>query len=335
MRAVLLLVIICACGASSDRDRFISDREFRRAALVDELAGSANDYSRVRLAHYAKDWDDLPVWNPTALDIDVSPDDPEALRALGERAFFAYPAQLWQARGDHLVQVKTAAGVRTAATCATCHAGERDGVVVPGLATTIDVGFGPGRVDVTTSDAREPLKIPDLRPVREQRYLQASAAVRQRDVISLAVRIETLVITAHHETVRPPPIVALGLAEYLWSLAPAPPAPPRSAAEVHGASLFAARCAGCHAPPAYTGEPIAVARVGTDPIAAQSRDRGTGMYRVPSLRGVADRALLLHDGSVHSLAELLDPARTSPGHRFGSSLPAADRADLAAFLSTL
>ena len=167
--------------------------------------------------------------------------------------------------------------------------------------------------------------------MREQRYLQASAAVRQRGVISLAVRIETLIITAHHEAVRPPPIVALALAEYLWSLAPAPPAAPRTDAELRGATLFSARCAGCH----EAGERVPVERVGTDPVAAQSRDRGTGMYRAPSLRGVIDRALLLHDGSVHSLADLLDPARVSPGHRFGTSLPAADRADLVAFLSTL
>ncbi|MBV8760836.1 MAG: cytochrome c [Deltaproteobacteria bacterium] len=333
MRAVVVLAIAIAgaCAAPSDRERFLDDREFRRAALSEQLVTTTNDYGRARLAHFGKDWDDLPVWNPTALDLDVSPDDRPALRTLGEQAFFGYPTQLWQAGGDHLVRVETAAGVRTAATCATCHAGERDGVVVPGLASMIDVGLGPGRVDVTTPDGREPLRIPDLRPVREQRYLQASAAVRQRDVISLAVRIETLIITAHHETVRPPPIVALALAEYLWSLAPPPPAPPRTAAEVHGATLFAARCATCH----EAGERVPVGRVGTDPVAAQSRDRGTGMYRAPSLRGVADRLLLLHDGSVHSLADLLDPARVAPGHRFGTTLPAADRADLVAFLSTL
>ena len=97
----------------------------------------------------------------------------------------------------------------------------------------------------------------------------------------------------------------------------------------------APRCAGCHAPPAFTGEPVALARVGTDPAVGLSRDRGTGMYRVPSLRGVRDRALLLHDGSAHSLPELLDPARESAGHRFGTTLSAADRSDLVAYLTTL
>jgi mono/diheme cytochrome c family protein len=327
-RVCAIALVLVGCGDPTPRARYLDDRDFRRAALVAELVTPANDYSRTRFERYAGDWDELPVWNPVGLDLDISPDDPVALRALGEQAFFRYPAQLWQQGGDHLVHVQTAAGDRVAATCATCHA--MGGV--PGLANaTLDIGFGPGRADVTTRDGSEPLKIPDLRPVREQRYLQASAAVRQRDVISLAVRIETLVITAHHETVRPPPIVTLALAEYLWSLDPPPPAP----ATGHGAALFAARCAGCHVPPAFTGEPVAAARVGTDPAAAFSRDRGTGMYRVPSLRGVADRALLLHDGSVHSIAELLDPARTTPGHRFGTTLSAADRSDLAAYLATL
>jgi mono/diheme cytochrome c family protein len=324
---VCALAILCACAAPSDRERYLGDREFRRAALAAELTTRANDYSRTRLAHYGADWDDLPVYNPTSLDVDVSPDDPEALRALGEQAFFHYPAQLWQARGEYLVSVPTAVGPRTAATCATCHDGGAPGVA----SATLDVGLGAGRVDVTTADGSEPLRIPDLRPVRDQRYLHASAAVRQRDLIALAIRIETLIITAHHETERPPPIVALALATYLWSLAPAPPPAPSTDAERHGAALFGDRCAGCHA----SGEPVAVERVGTDPAAARSRDRGTGTYRPPSLRGVRDRALLLHDGSIHSLVELLDPERIAPGHRFGTSLSAGDRSDLVAFLSTL
>jgi mono/diheme cytochrome c family protein len=210
-----------------------------------------------------------------------------------------------------------------------------DGLVAGLANAALDLGWGPGRLDVTTIDGHEPVKIPDLRPVRWLGYLHADATVRQRDVIALAIRIETLVITAHHETVRPPPMIALALATYLWSLAPAAPPAPHSIAQRHGAELFAARCAGCHAGTGFTGEPVAIARVGTDPTVGRSRERGTGSYRVPSLRGVAARGSLLHDASVHALAELLDPARTAPGHRYGTSLPAADRADLVAYLSTL
>jgi mono/diheme cytochrome c family protein len=321
-----MAMLLAACSTPSANERYLTDRDFRRGQMVAELVNPANDYSRARLAHYGTDWDDLPLWNPTAIDTDISPDDPEALRELGERAFFAYPAQLWQLHaGDHLVRIDTKAGPRTAATCATCHSYRG----VPGLANAeLDVGFGLGRVDVTTPDGHEPLRIPDLRPVRWERYLQASAGVRQRDVIALAIRIETLILTSHHETVRPPPILTLALATYLWSLAPPPVEP---AADSRGAALFAHGCAGCHA----SGEPVAVARVGSDPAAALSRDRGTGTYRPPSLRGVRDRALLLHDGSIHSLDELLDPARTTPGHHFGTALSTNERADLTAYLATL
>lgn len=317
----LLILVVAACGDLSDRARYLEDRELRRAALAASLVTTANDYAQLRLASYGASWDELPVWNPTALPLDASPDDPDALRALGAQAFARYPVQTLprNAARDAGALVRVA-GIEWM-TCATCHAS----------GAAIDLGWGPGRLDVTTPDGREVVKIPDLRAVRYQRYLHADANVRQRDLISLAVRIETLIITSHHAVVRPPPLVALALAEYIWSLAPPPSASPPG----HGAELFGARCAHCHAPPDYTGEPVALALVGTDPIVGLSRERGTGTYRVPSLRGVGTRSLLLHDGSVHSITELLDPARTAPGHRFGTSLSAADRADLAAFVSTL
>ena len=61
-----------------------------------------------------------------------------------------------------------------------------------------------------------------------------------------------------------------------------------------------------------------------------------GRYRVPSLRGVAARRLLLHDGSVRGgLDELFDPARLAPGHAFGLDLDAPARDDLLAYLRGL
>jgi mono/diheme cytochrome c family protein len=219
-----------------------------------------------------------------------------------------------------------------ASTCATCHAESN----AMGLANAaIDLGWGPGRLDVTTADGHEPVRIPDLRPVALESYLHADANVHATDVIALAVRIETLIITSHDEAVRPPRIVALALATYLDTLAPSPPAPPASDAAIRGATLFAATCAGCHSSTAFDGEPVSLDVVGTDPTVGLSRERGTGTYRVPSLRGVADRTWLLHDGSVSSLALLLDRARSSPGHRFGQELSADDRASLVAFLQTL
>ncbi|HEX8954035.1 MAG TPA: hypothetical protein VF945_19405, partial [Polyangia bacterium] len=90
-----------------------------------------------------------------------------------------------------------------------------------------------------------------------------------------------------------------------------------------------------HAPPSFAGGLVPLAVVGTDPAVALSSDRGTGAYRVPSLRGVSTRGRLLHDGSVADLGALFDPGRTVAGHRFGLELPAADRDALVAYLATL
>lgn len=170
-----------------------------------------------------------------------------------------------------------------------------------------------------------------------------------RDRASLAVRIETLVTTGHHETSRPPRIVALALAAYLESLADTLPDAPSPATPVsRGASLFQEHCSRCHSSPGFAGPPVPVDVVGTDPVIARSLERGTGTYRVPSLRGVATRGALLHDASVPSVTALLDPARLQrswtgnrlgpgavPGHAFGLSLDASDRAELARFVEAL
>src|SRR5690606_26812164 len=92
-------------------------------------------------------------------------------------------------------------------------------------------------------------------------------------------------------------------------------------------------CDACHAPPLYTSsERPTLDEIGTDPSAGRSPIRGTGRWRVPSLRGVGGNAPYLHDGSVGSLEQLFDPAREQPGHRFGLELDAQARADLLAFL---
>ncbi len=261
--------------------------------------------------------------------------------------------------------------VTLALTCASCHtAPGPDGRLAPGLPNAaLDVGrtvleaqgipaafshdaraaWGPGRVDVSTETGREPARIPDLRPVRWLTHLHQDATLRGADAVTLAIRIETLIITANNQTVRPPRLIALALAEYVRSLADdLPPLESAAAASPRGAALFAQSCAGCHAPPGLTGSPVRLAAVGTDAALGLSRDRGTGAYRVPSLRGVGTRGPLLHDATVPSLAALLDPARPTPafaqrrhgagpvrGHLYGLSLPEPDRRDLVAYLSNL
>jgi len=191
------------------------------------------------------------------------------------------------------------------------------------------------------------VRIPDLRPIRFQTYLHATASVAVRDVTSLAVRIETLIITSNDATVRPPREIALGLATYLFSLADTlPMRANQTDGEARGKEIFDKRCSGCHIPPSFTGPPVSLAVIGTDPRVGMSAERGTGTYRVPSLRGVATRGPLLHDASAASLEMMFDPARTNAGfkgrlgapiagHTFGLDLDASARVDLIAYLRTL
>jgi cytochrome c5 len=378
--AVLAVLLGCATGPSVP---YLDDRGHRRSELEASLVDPSNGYSQLRLQYYALPlggWDGLPEWNPNAFSLDVDPEDRDAMVALGERAFFGFPIQIvpdrigsaygtWSdpVRGNGGVVVVHAPDTATtlAVSCSTCHATVRDGNLVPGLANAdFDLGrllvdggevgsaqqaaylaWGPGRVDVTTLVGTEPVRIPDLRAVQWLTYLQADADVAQLDLDVLAIRLETLMITSHGSVTRPPRIVALAIATYVSSLADALPALPPASAP--GASVFASECAGCHAAPSLTGPPVALDIIGTDPTVGLSAVRGTGAYRVPSLHGVGQRALLLHDGSLPSLSAMFDPTRTAasftggvrpgpvPGHLYGLALSASDRADLLSYLEAL
>jgi hypothetical protein len=162
------------------------------------------------------------------------------------------------------------------------------------------------------------------------------------------------------------------LARFLYSLTP-PPNPNRpSALTGRGEQVFArSGCARCHTPPAYTANKLVPADgftvppehrrrydvldvgVGTDPTLTMRTRRGTGYYKIPSLRGVWYRGPFEHNGSVATLEDWFDPrrlrsdyvptgfkgagvaARAVPGHRFGLTLSADDKAALIAFLKTL
>ena len=76
-------------------------------------------------------------------------------------------------------------------------------------------------------------------------------------------------------------------------------------------------------------------RSGTDPAAGTSPGRGTGYWRIPSLRGVGGNAPYLHHGAFPTLEAMFTPGREEPGHTFGLDLDAAERADLIAFLRTI
>ncbi|HJZ92194.1 MAG TPA: hypothetical protein VKE40_15065 [Gemmataceae bacterium] len=168
------------------------------------------------------------------------------------------------------------------------------------------------------------------------------------------------------------------LAKYLYALQPpANPNLPKTEADrklvARGEAVFGQlRCARCHSGDLYTNNKLTPVdgftvpaehrekydileeSVGTDPTLALGTRRGTGYYKVPSLRGVWYRGPFEHNGSVATLEDWFDPrrlrpdyeptgwkglpgtkTRAVPGHRFGLNLPADDRRALIAFLKTL
>ena len=159
------------------------------------------------------------------------------------------------------------------------------------------------------------------------------------------------------------------LALYLYSLRP--PANPNrfdQAAERGKAVFEKEGCGNCHTPPLYTNNQLVAAdgfepppgaagvvpgRIGVDPRYALQTHKGTGYYKVPSLKGVWYRGPFGHNGAAATLDDWFDPARVSPeyvptgfrgydgktrsvpGHPFGLRLPPSGRRDLIAFLKTL
>jgi cytochrome c2 len=104
---------------------------------------------------------------------------------------------------------------------------------------------------------------------------------------------------------------------------------------LRGKTLFAKSCEHCHIDKSYGGLPIAAEKVGTNPVLAHGKARGTGLYRPSPLIRVAEAGPYLHDGTVATLDDLMDPKRKVPGHRFGVDWPKADRQALIAYLTTL
>lgn len=301
-----------------------------------------------------------PSWS--TLDADATGWSLEELRALGERAFFRYPLQstesmprslatanhagVWQHEGRFGAVWVTLprALVRAAVTCATCHASKIGDRLIPGRnnpdldASTIydnggsaraAPGWGPGRLDVTDDGVDNPVAISDLRPLRYQQHLH-HAATLVNEPIALAVRIETLIITSHSQAVRPPRKIAAALAVYLLGLAPDAPLPGGE-----GAAIFARECGSCHGGEGASGAPVSLASIGTDTSVGASSDRGTGFYRVPSLRSVGDRRRMFASGDIEDLDALLAPDRRVPGHRFGLGLDAREREALLIYLRAL
>jgi len=161
------------------------------------------------------------------------------------------------------------------------------------------------------------------------------------------------------------------LALYVYSLRPPPNPNKFDALAQRGQKVFDQQgCAICHTPPLYTNNKLTPVdgfivpedykrkydilpmSVGTDPNLALKTRRGTGYYKVPSLKGVWYRGPFEHSGSVATLEDWFDvkrldddyeptgfkgyvKTRAVEGHEFGLQLSAEDKRALIAFLKTL
>ena len=152
------------------------------------------------------------------------------------------------------------------------------------------------------------------------------------------------------------------LSLYVYSLE-LPPNPNKfDAMAAQGRRIFdRERCAMCHPPPLYTNNKLTLAEgftsppgaeqeyniilisVGTDPNLALKTRRGTGCYKIPSLKGVWYRGMFGHSGWCVTLEDWFDPRRTRNdyvptgfkpygtktyalrGHAYGLDLSAEDR----------
>jgi hypothetical protein len=227
-----------------------------------------------------------------------------------------------------------------------------------------------------------PPQIPDVIGVRERRFLDHTGLIRHRNIGDL-MRYSSLsqdmfaadrygAADARNPSVpsaRYSDAQLYALALYLYSLRP--PANPNrfGAAAERGKALFAReKCGTCHTPPLYTNNKLVAAdgfevpagavdvvpgHIGVDPRYTLQTHKGTGYYKVPSLKGVWYRGPFGHNGSAATLEDWFDPGRLDPryvptgfngyngrtrsipGHPFGLGLSLSDRKDLIAFLKTL
>ena len=199
-------------------------------------------------------------------------------------------------------------------------------------------------------------RIPDLQILRYSRYIDATGTHRLRGPEDVA-RYGALINDADPmtfgtyrmlaDTERKVPYryadeVLYAIGVYLLSLEPPKnPNPPPPDLVKRGEQVFIReKCGACHPSPNYTsgeltpalGFAVSVSHpnfgdvrdqsVGTDPGLALRTRKGTGFYKIPSLRGLWYRPRLLHDASIVTLEELFDAARLDPQYeRKGWSPP--------------
>src|SRR5581483_6940398 len=192
-----------------------------------------------------------------------------------------------------------------------------------------------------------PAKVPDLIGIADRRYIDHTGTHLNRGIGDL-MRYAALVSYAESSEFGPHRMVTAvqrkmegrlpdeglyALALYIRSLKPPANPNPLDENARRGEAVFRREgCPGCHIPPLYTNNKLTLAEgftlpkdvpptldilavtVGTDPGLALKTRKGTGYYKVPSLKGLWYRGHYLHDGSVASLEEMFDPGRLSQTH---------------------
>jgi hypothetical protein len=215
-------------------------------------------------------------------------------------------------------------------------------------------------------------RIPDLQILRYSRYIDATGTHRLRgpeDVARYAALIsdgDPMTFGTHRMLTdaqrklkyRYADEVLYAIGMYLLSLEPPKnPNPPPADLVARGEQVFRREnCQSCHPAPNYTTGELTPAAgfetpsnhpnisdvrnrsVATDAGLALRTRKGTGFYKIPTLRGLWYRPRLFHDASILTLEELFDPARLSPDYeRKGWSPPGVTRGPVPGleFLTTL
>jgi len=250
----------------------------------------------------------------------------------------------------------------------------------------------PGVMTRTGSSPLAPVATPDLIGVQDRHFLDHTGLARQAsigDLMRYAALNQDMKGLARYggfipegtDSRRLPNPSArsryldeqlYALALFLYSLQPPPNPHQPDSTTTRGEKVFEREgCPRCHTPPLYSNNMLTPAQgftppaemlknydilltsVGTDPTLALGTRRGTGFYKVPSLKGLWYRSMFPHDGSCATLEDWFDPrrlrddyvptgfkgygvrTRAVPGHPFGLELSPEDRQALLTFLRTL
>jgi hypothetical protein len=233
-----------------------------------------------------------------------------------------------------------------------------------------------------------PPKVADLIGIKDRKYLDLIARIQHRnigDLMRYAIwELGQTAFYADQKTIASEAMPkassmyrysdeqAYALASYIYSLKPPPNPNQLDSTATRGQRIFELEgCVACHTPPLYTNNKLTLAgdfqppvddrkkydildvRVRTDPRSSMLPIRGTGYYKVPSLKGVWYRGPLEHNGSVATLEDWFDVRRLRDdyvptgfvgygirtravrGHEFGLKLPAEEKKALIGFLKTL